>query len=261
MTNQLMPASLLPLQGAFNFRDMGGQQAADGRSVKKGLLFRAAELTGLTPGDHLLLEAYNLKHVFDYRNRGEAEQKPDPQIGQAVNIRIPANVAAEDAPSLDLEKVFASGLHNQFSKNMLVDLYAELPLRNASYKQLMELLKNPEANLPLVHHCAAGRDRTGVGSMLILLTLGVPYETVLEDYLLSNVTLEHYHQQMFDMAAKYVSTEELKTIEETMKLQEVYLKATLDSIIREYETFDRYLLEEFGIDESMRKQIQDYCLE
>ncbi|ACT04666.1 tyrosine-protein phosphatase [Paenibacillus sp. JDR-2] len=261
MTNQVMPIGLLPLEGVFNFRDMGGYRTEGGRKVKKGLLFRAAELTGLTPEDHRILEAYNLRHVFDYRNRGEAEQKPDPQIGQAVNIRIPANAAAEDAPSLDLEKVFASGLHNQFSENMLHDLYAALPIRNDSYKKLMELLANPEANLPLVQHCAGGRDRTGVGSMLILLTLGVPYETVLEDYLLSNVTLEKFHQQMFDMAAKYVSAEELRKIEEAMLLQEMYLKATLDSIIREYESFDRYLLEEFGIDEAMKQRIQDYCLE
>lgn len=261
MTNQVMPAGLLPLEGAFNFRDMGGYRTTDGRTVKQGLLFRAAELTGLTPEDHRVLEGLNLKHVFDYRNRGEAEQKPDPRIGQAVNIRIPANTAAEDAPSLDLEHVFASGLHKQFSKSMLGDLYAALPIRNASYKKLMELLKQPEANLPLVQHCAGGRDRTGVGSMLILLTLGVPYETVLEDYLLSNVTLEKFHRQMFEMAAKYVSTEELKEIEEAMKLQEIYLGAAMDSIIAEYGTFDRYLLEEFSIDEVARQQIQDYCLE
>jgi protein-tyrosine phosphatase len=261
MTNQVMPASLLPLQGVFNFRDMGGHQTADGRTVKKGLLFRAAELTGLTTEDHLLLNDINFRHVFDYRNLGEAEQKPDPQIGQAVNIRIPANLAAEDAPHLDLEQVFANGLHKQFSNTMLIDLYAALPIRNASYKQLMELLSKPEVNLPLVHHCAGGRDRTGVGSMLILLTLGVPYDAVLEDYLLSNVTLEKFHQQMFDMAAKYVSTEDLKALEEAMLLQEIYLKASLDSITREYETFERYLLEEFGIDEALRQQIQDYCLE
>ncbi|GMK43626.1 protein-tyrosine-phosphatase [Paenibacillus glycanilyticus] len=261
MTNQVMPIGLLPLEGVFNFRDMGGYRTEDGRTVKKGLLFRAAELTGLTPEDHRILEAYNLRHVFDYRNRGEAEQKPDPQIGQAVNIRIPANAAAEDAPSLDLEKIFASGLHNPLSENMLHDLYAALPIRNDSYKKLMELLANPEANLPLVQHCAGGRDRTGVGSMLILLTLGVPYETVLEDYLLSNVTLEKFHRQLFDMAARYVSAEELRNIEAAMLLQEVYLKATLDSIIGEYESFDRYLLEEFGIDEAAKKRIQDYCLE
>ncbi|MBB3113987.1 protein-tyrosine phosphatase [Paenibacillus phyllosphaerae] len=261
MTNELMPSCLLPLAGAHNFRDMGGLRTTDGRTVKQGLLFRAAELTGLTPEDHALLAAIDFKHVFDYRNRAEAEQKPDPQIGQATNTRIPANEAAENQPSLDLEQLFKQGLHKHLSSNMLHELYANLPVGNASYRKLMELLAVPESNLPLVQHCAGGRDRTGVGSMLILLTLGVPYETVMEDYLLSNVTLERYHRQMFDMAAKYVSAEDLKAMEDAMRLQELYLDASHNSILSRYGTFEQYLLEEFGIDEATRRRIQDYCLE
>ncbi|GBG08572.1 protein-tyrosine-phosphatase [Paenibacillus agaridevorans] len=261
MTNELMPACLLPLQGVYNFRDMGGLRTTDGRTVKQGLLFRAAELTGLTPDDHLALEGIGLKHVFDYRNRAEAEKKPDPQIGQAVNLRVPANAGAEDQPDLDLAQMFAQGLHKQFSKDMLDRLYTDLPIRNASYKQLMELLKSPASNLPLVHHCAGGRDRTGIGSMLILLTLGVPYETVMEDYLLSNVTLAGFHRHMFDIAAQYVSMDDLREIEAAMKLQERYLNASRNRIDQEYGTFERYLEAEFGIDDEVRQHIQAYCLE
>lgn len=260
MTNELMPSCLLPLQGAHNFRDMGGLRTTDGRTVKNGLLYRAAELTGLTPDDHRILEAIGFKHVFDYRNTPEAAQKPDPRIGQAKNVRIPANEAAEGQPNLDLEQLFAKGLHKHFSKDMLLGLYAGLPVDNASYKGLMALLQEPEINLPLVHHCAGGRDRTGVGSMLILLTLGVPYEAILEDYLLSNVTLQAFHQQMFDMAAKYVSEAELRELEETMALQEAYLQASLASIHDRHGDFDRYLEAEFGIDAEAKRRIQDYCL-
>ncbi|PWW05216.1 protein-tyrosine phosphatase [Paenibacillus cellulosilyticus] len=261
MPNQLMPSCLIPLEGAFNFRDMGGYRASDGRSVKRGLLFRAAELTGLTPDDHRQLEAIGLKHVFDYRNRGEAEQKPDPVIGQAINTRVPANEAAEQAPHIDLVEMFQKGLHRHFSSDMLTKMYANLPIGSSSYRELMKLLSSPETNLPLVQHCAGGRDRTGVGSMLILLTLGVPYETVMEDYLLSNITLMSYHQELFDMAAQYISIEELRSFEDAMRLQEKYLDASMDSILREYGSFERYLELEFGIDEAVRARIQDYCLE
>lgn len=254
-------STLLPLQGAFNFRDMGGLRTADGRKVKSGILFRAAELTGLTPEDLALLEPYGIKHVFDYRNRGEAEEKPDPRIAGAVNVRVPANEAAEQAPHVTIEQLFASGRHKAFSEDMLDKLYVGLPIGNASYKKLMALLSEPEANLPLVHHCAGGRDRTGVGSMLILMTLGVPYETILEDFLYSNVTLEAFHQAMFDMASKYISAEELRALEQAMRLQERYLNASLDSIERTYGTIERYLAEEFGIDADVRARIQAYCLE
>ncbi|GMK37847.1 hypothetical protein PCCS19_09010 [Paenibacillus sp. CCS19] len=261
MPNQLMPSCLIPLEGAFNFRDMGGYRTTDGRTVKHGLLFRAAELTGLTPNDHRQLEAIGLKHVFDYRNRGEAEQKPDPVIGQAVNTRVPANEAAEQAPHIDLAELFQKGLHHHFSQDMLLQMYANLPIGSRSYRELMKLLASPETNLPIVQHCAGGRDRTGVGSMLILLTLGVPYETVMEDYLLSNITLTDYHQALFDMVSPYISVEELRSFEEAMRLQEKYLDASMDSILREYGSFERYLELEFGIDEEVRTRIQDYCLE
>ncbi|MFD2329189.1 tyrosine-protein phosphatase [Cohnella sp. GCM10020058] len=261
MTTIQMPACLLPLEGAFNFRDMGGLRTEDGRTVKKGLLFRAAELTGLTEADHEALRAIGLKHVFDYRNRAEAEEKPDPAIGEARYIRVPANEAAESAPHVTMEQLFKSGMHKAFSDNMLDRLYASLPINNGSYKQLMSLLRTPETSLPLVHHCAGGRDRTGVGALLILLTLGVPYETIMEDYLLSNVTLEKFHAQMFDMAAQYLDEESLETMRRTMALQERYLDASMNAILAAHGTFEQYLLAEFGIDAEDRARIQAYCLE
>lgn len=260
-TQHAATSTLLPLQGAFNFRDMGGLRTADGRTVKRGLLFRAAELTGLTPEDLSLLESIGLKHTFDYRNRGEAEEKPDPRIGEAVQIRVPANEAAEQAPHVTLEQLFASGRHQAFTEEMLEKLYADLPIGNASYKRLMALLSDPEANLPLVQHCAGGRDRTGVGSMLILMTLGVPYETVMEDYLYSNVTLEEYHRRLFEMVSKHIGPDELHALEQAMLLRERYLDASLRSIEQAYGTFERYLAEEFGIDDAVRARIQAYCLE
>jgi protein-tyrosine phosphatase len=157
--------------------------------------------------------------------------------------------------------MFQQGLHHQFTQDMMLAMYANMPIGNASYRELMKLLSSPEKNLPLVQHCAGGRDRTGVGSMLILLTLGVPYEAVMDDYLLSNITLVSYHQELFDIASQYVSGEELRAFKNAMHLQERYLDASIDSIFREYGTFERYLELEFGIDDDIRTRIQDYCLE
>lgn len=260
MTQQLMPACLLPLQGAINFRDMGGHRTSDGRTVKQGLLFRAAELTGLTVEDIRYLEPIGLRSVFDYRNREEASQKPDPAIGGARIIRVPANASAEDKPHLTMEQMLQGGMHKYLNGDVLHRMYAALPINNASYKHLMELLKKPAANLPLVHHCAGGRDRTGIGSMLILLTLGVPYETVMEDYLLSNVTLTSLNEAMHELALQYMTAEELEQFKSDMKLQPRYLNASMDSIVSNYATFERYLEAEFGIDAELRRQIQDYCL-
>lgn len=262
MTEETMELQcLLPLKGVVNFRDMGGLLAIDGRRVKKGILFRAAELTGLTEEDKRYLETFNLKYIFDYRDSVEADLKPDPLIGQAKNERIPAHVEEKNAAYASSEEMVKSEYFKHFTTEMFIRLYENMPIQNASYQRLMTLLKCPEENLPLVHHCTGGRDRTGVGAMLILITLGVPYETVVEDFLLSNRTLADFHKQMFDEAAQYVSEEEVAQFREVLLLNENYLHAAMDSIVRTYGSFEKYLAEEFGITEEIRERIKDYCLE
>jgi protein-tyrosine phosphatase len=261
MIEKTIEQCLLPLKGVFNFRDMGGFEALDGRKVKKGILFRAAELTGLTEEDKTYLETLNLKYVFDYRDKMEADRKPDPMIGQAINERVPVNDIDKTAAQASSEDMVNGGFYKLFTKEMFTNLYSKMPIQNASYKRLMTLLKRPEENLPLVHHCTGGRDRTGVGAMLILMTLHVPYEAIIEDFLLSNYTLEGFHNQMFDEVAKYFSEEELDRFKDVFLLQEKYLQASMDSIVSSYGNFETYLVEEFGITEQIRENIKDFCLE
>ena len=64
MKAEKMPDCLLPLKGVVNFRDMGGLKTSDGRIVKNGILFRAAELTGLTEEDMNVLETIKLKQIL-----------------------------------------------------------------------------------------------------------------------------------------------------------------------------------------------------
>ncbi|WP_342048770.1 tyrosine-protein phosphatase [Bacillus sp. OTU530] len=261
MTEETIPQCLLPLKGVVNFRDMGSLKTLDGRKVKKGILFRAAELTGLTKEDHRFLETLNLKYVFDYRDNAEAERKPDPAIGQAKNERIPVNIDDKTTAHASSKDIVQGEFYKTFTKEMFLNLYTKMPIQNVSYQRLMTLLKRPEESLPLVHHCAGGRDRTGVGAMLILMTLGVPYETVIEDFMLSNYTLKDLHNQMFDEAAKFVSDQELARFKDALLLQEMYLQASIDSIESTYGNFETYLVEEFGITEQIRESIKDFCLE
>ena len=249
---------LLSFQGIFNFRDMGGVKTVDGRIVRKGILFRSAELTGLTESDLFRLERMALKRIFDYRSRFEAEAKPDPTIGQASNERIPATLEEASNP---IAPRAAGSFFKQITREIFKEMYAGMPLQNASYQRLMALVKEPERNLPLLHHCTGGRDRTGVGSMLILLTLGVSYEYVLEDYLFSNHALEDYHRHIVNEALKYVGEEGLDRFKDAFFLQEEYLQASMDSITARYGSFDRYLLEEYEITPEIRARIQDFCLE
>ncbi|MEC2715319.1 tyrosine-protein phosphatase, partial [Bacillus cereus] len=76
----------LPLQGAFNFRDMGGYETTDGRKVKWGKLYRSEELAGLTEWDIVYLQKSGLKLICDYRTDFEVKHKPNPEITGALQV-------------------------------------------------------------------------------------------------------------------------------------------------------------------------------
>lgn len=253
--------SLLPLQGVVNFRDMGGLETTDEKKVKKGLLFRSAELTGLTEEDMKLLDTLQIRYVFDYRRDSEAVGKPTPTIRNAQYSRV--SVMSDDnitthMTSSDLKE--GREYYRKFTEENFFKIYSEMPIGNPSFKRLMTLLKSPKQNLPLVHHCTGGRDRTGVGAMIILLTLGVPYETVIEDFLQSNIALENYHNKIFKKAARFLQDEELHQFKNAFLLKRDYLDKAMDTIIHTYGDFDTYIYKEFEITESTRGSIKDYCL-
>ncbi|MGX6441786.1 tyrosine-protein phosphatase [Neobacillus sp. K501] len=261
MNKEKISDCILPLSGAINFRDMEGLGTHNGRKVKTGILFRSAELTGLTEGDMQILESLNIKRVFDYRRQEEAARKPDPIIGKSINERV--SVMSEDNITTNIfnKEDAPKDYFSQFTIERFLRIYTKMPIQNPSYKQLMNRLKNPAENLPLIHHCTAGRDRTGVGAMIILMTLGVPYKTVLEDYLLSNQTLESYHNQIFIKTSNFFLVDEWNQFKEAFPLRADYLNAAFDSILKTYGDFETYIVKEFGITDEIRKNIQDFCLE
>ncbi|MDQ0270402.1 tyrosine-protein phosphatase [Cytobacillus purgationiresistens] len=261
MTEGLDIGKVIPLIGAVNFRDMGGLLTADGRRIKIGQLYRAAALTSLTDEDRHTLARLEIKRIFDYRTQAEAERQPDPNIGLEINERI--SVMKEDNITTNMfkEKGYNEDYYKKFTRERFLRIYAEMPIKNPSYARLMELIRNPKENLPLVHHCTGGRDRTGVGSMLILLTLGVPFQTVMEDYLFSNEALEAYHNRIFKRTAMFFNEVQSAAFQQAFLLQEEYLHAAMNAIIHTYGNFETYLEKEFDITEEIRTLIQDEILE
>lgn len=161
---------LLPLEGGSNFRDMGGYQTHDGKTVVRGELFRSGTMTSLTPSDQNYLEQFNFQKVVDLRSRDELELSPNHWV-KTANIQYRFH---------DYEFESLSG-KSGFS---LKQLYQDSPRTLKPHLTLFfnELLSG---NTPLVVNCSAGQDRTGIASALLLSALGVPRHTVIEDYLLS----------------------------------------------------------------------------
>jgi hypothetical protein len=169
---------LVPLDGSFNFRDLGGYPTGDGRVTRWGTLFRSDTLHELTPGDVARLRSLGLATIVDLRTSRELEHTgrgplgPEPIAYHHLSViqdgEDGESVAAPASPGDDLSDRYLWYL--DVGRRSLVTALA---------------LVADAAHLPLVFHCAAGKDRTGVLAALILSILGVEAEVIVDDYLIT----------------------------------------------------------------------------
>jgi len=251
-----LETKIIPFEAVYNFRDMGGYRTRDGRIVKNGLFYRSAALGKMTLADKELFETLRIKTIFDYRDHNEAHHNPNPVFSHAQYIQIPAkgNHTFEmptNAGGRDFYKAV--------SPEMFRDFYAQMPFNNPSFKELMKTIQNPD-NLGLVHHCAVGKDRTGIGGALILLALDVPEETIMEDYLNTNIHLRPMVERMAKAIQHQYNEQELQQFYALMSAREDYLQAALDAMDYHYGSKTKFLEQEFGLTIARREQLQAYCL-
>jgi protein-tyrosine phosphatase len=175
---------VVPLEGGSNFRDLGGYRTIGGKSVRRGAVFRSAHLGNLTAPDRAALAQLGVRTIVDLRGVSEAAETPHQVEG--VDCRI---VGAHIEPQLGdkiRNAIDAGTATPHLVMGYLTDHYRDYPRRCApGFRTLFGTLCDGE-HRPLVFHCTAGKDRTGFASALLLTLLGVPWETVLQDYLHTN---------------------------------------------------------------------------
>lgn len=170
------------LEGAPNFRDLGGYRTIDGKTVKLGRVFRSGHLAALTDTDLALLRKAGIRTVVDFRQ---------PYEKQVFGFdRLPADVRLVSIPIG--EAGMAPAVHDALSRGdyrTLPDLNVANRLLVRDYaEQLGDALRTVASGEthPIVLHCIGGKDRTGVAAALLLSMLGVPWSEVVLDYLRSN---------------------------------------------------------------------------
>lgn len=167
---------LLPLQGGSNFRDMGGYKTGDGKIVKRGLLYRSGVMTGLTDADQQYLQQLGVDSVMDLRSKEELELYPNHWAANAGLNYVSHEYSIQD---------IVAAMQGEGAIPGMDSLYQQMPYTlKPQLKQYFDILIAGEA--PVVVNCSAGQDRTGIASALLLTALGVPRDTVFEDYLLSS---------------------------------------------------------------------------
>lgn len=175
------PARHLQLEGASNFRDIGGYPTRGGRAVRWRQVFRSNHLGHLTAADVEIVRGLGVKSAFDFRGsveRGAAACKLDEIAVHSLPIE-PTVVAALRA------KLQARALSSADALEIMRESYRNYVRHNThSFRTLFSHLLEDRA--PLVIHCTAGKDRTGFACALLMHALGVPEQVISEDYLLTN---------------------------------------------------------------------------
>jgi protein-tyrosine phosphatase len=251
---------LLSLKGSTNFRDLGGYKTKDGSTVKWGYLYRSDELAGLTNEGIQYMTNSGIKTVVDFRTDSEVSHKPDPVIPGIDNVRLPVG---NDAGNISgINEIIASGDLSPLGEpgELLIESNKTF-VRDKAFRELVQKAIE-ENNFALLQHCTAGKDRTGFGSALLLLLLGVPEETVIEDFLLSNEYRKMHNEKTIQALKPVFKTKKDEEIfRALMEVRKEYLQAAFDEIKNEYGSFDQYFEKFLGVDKKEQKEFQKMLLE
>ena len=259
---------LLPLEGGSNFRDMGGYPTVDGRTVKRGLLFRSGAMTGLTQEDHTYLEQFGFATVMDLRSSEEIELYPNHWAANTDidYLSVPYSIlelmaqVAEEPESLADTRDYSS---------MYVTM---IDMLKPQLKTYFDALLNEQT--PIVVNCSAGQDRTGVTSALLLSVLGVDEDLVIEDYLLStdfrrplvesgDVDLEEAAKTNAFAAVmlEYGEGQDTSRANPLVTAQgKPFLRFTLDALKARYGSIEGFLTKELGLGSADLQRLRDLYL-
>ncbi len=236
------------LQGASNFRDLGGYATADGRSVRWRHIFRSNHLGHLSETDIGVVRELGVKHAFDFRGTDErvaaacvvkeiaVHSLPiEPTVVAALRARLQAR-ALSSADALEIMRESYRGY---------------VRLNTHSFRELFAHLVDGEG--PLVIHCTAGKDRTGFACALILHALGVPEKTISEDYLLTN---QFYRR---DPASAPDLPDEVRQAIGSVNAS--FLAAGLETISERYGDLEGYFRDGLGLGTRERSELKKRYLQ
>ena len=259
MATEAPPSRRLALAGAENFRDLGGYATSDGKTVAWGRLYRSSHLGALTAEDTAAIHRLGIRLVCDLRAPSEradlASRFPAPDAATKV-LTLPI-----DYPALEPGLVRRRLLGREFAAGALAETVLAAYRAYVSdfapvFKALLAALAEPP-HLPALIHCNGGKDRTGFAAMVVLLTLGVPRTTIVEDYLLTNHltrwTTRRRIWLVFLASRLAVRPTEMRAL---LEAREPYLDAAFAEMEARHGSVERYLQDALGVTDELRERLR-----
>lgn len=238
-------ASAPRLASVDNFRDVAGREdgyvAAGGLHVRKGVFYRANAITP-SAEDLETLESLHLTAAYDLRTEAEIAANPNtlPSGVRYEKIQVLAADPSGDVASITTKEQAWAYVQSGY-RSTVSD-----PVSRAGFGQLLTELANTSG--AQVFHCTAGKDRTGWGSALLLSIAGVPRETIMEDYLLTNEYSAAAIEAKVARIAAAKGPEYAEVYRQLLGVDVSYLQAAFDELDHNYDSFDSYLVDGLGLD-------------
>ena len=240
-----------PFEGCFNFRDIGGYRNQEGKTIKKGLYFRTGRQDRMTKRD--------------------LEQLSDLQISTQIDLRKPDEVLDQGRGPLESMganyiniAVIPEGGSDQLSK-LVGDTgisgkryLGYLEFGPTSWLRLFGILADQE-NLPVVLHCTAGKDRTGVSTAFLMSVLGVNRDVIEADYLLTNLDTER-QADFIESTVGYPDGYDRESMISAAGVPKDAMKDFLDGVESKWGSAVEYL-KKIGVTEEQMETVRNNFLE
>ena len=263
----VMAQQFLPVKGIVNARDLGGYTVQDGRTVKSGMLIRAAHLADAKASDIAYLESLPVSAVIDFRKELEMPGKEDKELPGARYVSLPIDAsgnAMEKATEqekkkfvsrnkFDIKKVIVPVAFNKKAQAMAREMYPTLlftPECQEQFARFFRLLLETE-NGAVLYHCTQGKDRTGVASALLLAALGANRETIVADFDATNRVYDK-DVRKYSRRVKFLGgkEEEIAVVKAFMGCNTENFVKALDRIDQQYGSLMAYLKGPIGLSDA-----------
>ena len=258
------------LDGQPNFRDVGGYRTGDGRTVKWGEVYRSGELPRLSDEDVAKLEEMDIRTVVSFLTEKEVEARgPDRLPANTVEVALPMEAGNLGDLTAVVNEARKTGDFSQVPPDINPDIHRRLMVEAGEYyAALLREIADP-ASRPLVFHCSHGIHRTGTATAILLSALGVPWETVREDYLLSNTyrqeEIDHRLGQLRDLYAENngISPDDVDTtnMDAFYILQGAYIDAALEQAVEDYGSMEAFIRDGLGVSDEEIEKLQEQLLD
>ena len=250
---------LIDFRGTNNTRDVGGYRTRDGRSVRWGVLYRSGDLSGLKRSDYDYFQRTGIQTVIDFRVPEDRKRKPDHLPPDENLVTLPLPIYGNDLSRREKRKLLQRANPSDFNSEEILLSYNRQYISEHTDELARTFAALLRQERPLLYHCSAGKDRTGLMSALLLLVLDVPYETVMRDFMASN----YYRRRTIRFKARFSPLIGIhrRIALPLLEVRPIYLEEALRTIREQYGSLENYFLRGLKLSESEQKRLREKYLE